>query len=229
MNSRIITINCGGSKISFNALEPLYRSKRSLLGGWSPSPIVNPKIIHHLKKLLTKLDSQSGKDNKLKVKEIISASSQVVAGTNWDIKAKIALSDCSKSDEKLIENCGDDKDKFETICEFKFWEKLPDKNGVRELDNVQINCEDPKLNVRSKREVHDTLVGGHNAVSNDDPRIIEHLNKLLPKLDSQSDKEHKFKIEKILSATSQVVAGTNWNIKAVVVLSDCLKSEEKNR
>ncbi|KAK9877570.1 hypothetical protein WA026_018674 [Henosepilachna vigintioctopunctata] len=210
----------------------LSRKRKSILvGGYSEVPNDDPRIGEHLNKLLPKLDSQSEKEYKLKIKEILSAKSQVVAGTNWDIKAKIELTDCLKSEEKLSQNCETNKQSFETVCDFKFWEKLPDKNGLRPLENVQVNCGHPTLNYRSKRslndrKIRDVLVGGHNKILNDDPRIEKHLNELLPQLDSQSGKEYKLKIKEVLSATTQVVAGTNWNIKAKVVLTNCLKSDE---
>ncbi|XP_044747094.1 uncharacterized protein LOC123308498 [Coccinella septempunctata] len=234
MNSRIITIKCDGQTYTVDTLQTKNRRKReSLVGGWTKKETDNPKVTEHLGNLLSNLDSQSGMDNKLKIKEIISVSTQVVAGTNWLIKARVSRSDCSKTDNKEAAHCGEDKDSFETLCSFKFWEKLPDENRVRKLDNVEIKCDEPKLNYRSKRDVHlrkirQILIGGHNPLSTDDPRITKHLEHLLPQLDSLSDKEHKLKIKNIISATSQVVAGTNWNIKAGVLLSDCKKSDDKS-
>lgn len=233
LTSRIIKIKFEGETYSFDALSTNSRKKRDILvGGWSEKKENDPKVMEHLGVLLTNLDAQSEMNNKLKIKEIISVSTQVVAGTNWLIKARVSRSDCSKSAQKEAALCGEDKNSFETLCTFKFWEKLPGKNRVRQLDNVEIDCDEPKLSFRSKRYIHErktrqVLVGGHTPLSNDDPRIAKHLSNLLPQLDSLSDKEHKLKVKNIISSTSQVVAGTNWNIKATVSLSDCKKGDDK--
>ncbi|KAL3288514.1 hypothetical protein HHI36_002955 [Cryptolaemus montrouzieri] len=136
----------------------------------------------------------------------LDTTSQVVAGTNWIIKARVALSDCAKSEDKKPEDCGENQDNFESICTFKFWERLPDKNGIRTRDNINVNCDNqPKLNFRSKRDIE--LVGGEHEVDKGEPLIYDFLSKSLQHIDLNSPEENKFKVKEILSATRQVVAG----------------------
>ncbi|XP_049818111.1 uncharacterized protein LOC109602488 isoform X12 [Aethina tumida] len=200
-----------------------FRAKRQVPGGQTEQPVDSTKALEYLKTGLAHLDSSSGDATKLKVKKVLKVTSQVVSGSLWRVKAEIILSDCEKSDNKDIQQCGELSGASSKVCDFKIW----DQPWLKEGKQIEIQCEnDAKTHkFRSRRQV---LVGGETEQSVDNTEALEYLKTGLAHLDSSSGDATKLKVKKVLKVTSQVVSGSLWRIKAEVILSDCEKSDSKD-
>ncbi|KAG0054834.1 hypothetical protein BGZ83_010286 [Gryganskiella cystojenkinii] len=76
-----------------------------------------------LKHSLNLIDSTSGYNNKYKVVKVISATSQVVSGVKYVIKALITVSDCSKTVSQDPQQCGELAGIKPTVCLFEIWDR----------------------------------------------------------------------------------------------------------
>ncbi|XP_049818114.1 uncharacterized protein LOC109602488 isoform X15 [Aethina tumida] len=199
-----------------------FRAKRQVPGGQTEQPVDSTKALEYLKTGLAHLDSSSGDATKLKVKKVLKVTSQVVSGSLWRIKAEIILSDCEKSDNKDIQQCGELSGASSKVCDFKIW----DQPWLKEGKQIEIQCEnDAKTHkFRSRRQV----LGGETEQPVDNTEALEYLKTGLAHLDSSSGDATKLKVKKVLKVTSQVVSGIVWKIKAEVILSDCQKSDSKD-
>ncbi|XP_049818110.1 uncharacterized protein LOC109602488 isoform X11 [Aethina tumida] len=199
-----------------------FRAKRQVPGGQTEQPVDSTKALEYLKTGLAHLDSSSGDATKLKVKKVLKVTSQVVSGSLWRIKAEIILSDCEKSDNKDIQQCGELSGASSKVCDFKIW----DQPWLKEGKQIEIQCEnDAKTHkFRSRRQV----LGGETEQPVDNTQALEYLKTGLAHLDSSSGDATKLKVKKVLKVTSQVVSGSLWRIKAEVILSDCEKSDSKD-
>ncbi|XP_049818112.1 uncharacterized protein LOC109602488 isoform X13 [Aethina tumida] len=199
-----------------------FRAKRQVPGGQTEQPVDSTKALEYLKTGLAHLDSSSGDATKLKVKKVLKVTSQVVSGSLWRVKAEIILSDCEKSDNKDIQQCGELSGASSKVCDFKIW----DQPWLKEGKQIEIQCEnDAKTHkFRSRRQV----LGGETEQSVDNTEALEYLKTGLAHLDSSSGDATKLKVKKVLKVTSQVVSGSLWRIKAEVILSDCEKSDSKD-
>ncbi|KAI6188551.1 Cystatin domain-containing protein [Aphelenchoides besseyi] len=77
----------------------------------------------------------------------------------------------------------------------------------------------------SGKEDEDVLVGGWSEEDVNSDIIKEFAKKAVNKLNKQSNDMHQHIVTKILSAESQVVAGTNYKIKAEFGRTKCKKGE----
>nr|XP_022901844.1 uncharacterized protein LOC111414678 [Onthophagus taurus] len=79
-----------------------------------------------------------------------------------------------------------------------------------------------------KRYKRAGIPGGVSPTSVDNPEIISLAESTLKLLDGESGHSNKYKVVKIHSATTQVVAGSLTKISADIAISDCLKSDSKD-
>ena len=204
------------------------RLKRQIPGGHNPISKDDEDVKKYLESGLTHIDSQSNHDNKYKVHEVISATSQVVAGFIYRIQAKIILSDCKKTSVTNRNECDSLKNAQPKTCNFVVFETLFDGR----LTNITCGSESYAYNekpeprtARNKRQA----VGEEYEPSGDHDLVDEYLEDGLSQLDAQSYQENKYKVHEVLSVTKQVVAGHIYKIKAKVVLTDCKKTLTSQR
>lgn len=134
------------------------------------------------------------------MKEILSATRQVVAGSLTKFKVSMLL--------------GDAKDNV--ICDFEVWEQAWIADGRK----VKVSCDNEKkytltqtpVNQRGKlRTRRDTLVGAPTEVDNNDESVKELLETHLKRLDTGSDDTLQLvSVEKI---TRKVVSGLSYKVK----------------
>lgn len=108
----------------------------------------------HINELLTSSlaawDAQSGRENKMKPLEILSATRQIVSGSLYRIKARIAPSNCALNSVLAVAECEVSKEEESKVCDFEIWERV--WLNSRE---VKVNCEGEKqVKLRAKREVN---------------------------------------------------------------------------
>ncbi|KRT81521.1 Peptidase [Oryctes borbonicus] len=131
--------------------EQKFRSKRSavLVGGIVPVSTTDPDVADLVEYTLTNLDQQSTLDQKYKVTEIVSATKQVVAGSLYNIEARIVPSDCPKTDSRARSECGILKEEDPQLCQIKIWDRPWLPNGRQ----TSVTCDQATYKFRSKRSV----------------------------------------------------------------------------
>ncbi|XP_063907912.1 uncharacterized protein LOC135126052 [Zophobas morio] len=192
----------------------------------------------YLESGLSHIDGQSDHDNKYKVHEVISATSQIVVGFIYGIQAKIILSDCKKTSATFVV--------FETLFDGRL------TNITCGSESYAYNEKPEPRTARNKRQA----VGEEYEPSGDHDLVDEYLEDGLSQLDAQSYQprgatktargglspllpprsygaesyqDNKYKVHEVLSVTKQIVAGHIYKIKAKVVLTDCKKTLTSQR
>ncbi|KAJ8925911.1 hypothetical protein NQ315_009763 [Exocentrus adspersus] len=221
-----------------------YRRRRDTLVG-APSNIStdDPRIQEFTTTTLAHLDSQSEDPNKHKLVNVVSATSQVVAGAKYRIKVTVGLSDCSKNDTKLPEECAVNPDNYKT-CEIVVWDQpwLHRQEYSVKCDNEDKEYRFENNKARGVRSITDNVItdfdslekpgsakernlGQSEQQSPDDLKASSYLRDILSYLDNESGHYNKLKIQEVVSVNKQVVAGELWRIKARVALSECPKTK----
>ncbi|XP_008195657.1 uncharacterized protein LOC662417 isoform X2 [Tribolium castaneum] len=228
---RRYTIKCEGENKKHQfTLNPNKRTKRQVRGGESPVAKDNEYVIKYLEAALNQLDAESEHENKFKVHEFISATSQIVSGHIYRIKAKVILSDCKKSISTERGQCGTLKDAKPKTCKFEVFEQLwvPNSRQIKtECDGKRVKRQrsEKPHSVRSKRQ---SIPGGATEIDKKSDKVKQYVRESLTHLNTQLTSSNKVKPVEVLSATSQVVAGTIHRIKVKISESDCSKDDEKD-
>ncbi|KAG5884611.1 hypothetical protein JTB14_023810 [Gonioctena quinquepunctata] len=216
-NPSLVKSNCNAKRT---------RRSNNIPGGIVDKKKDDPEVKQFLNEGLLHLDSQSPHKNRYKIKEILSASTQVVSGTLLRVKAKVIVSDCEKGNNGNVDECGELEGATGKVCNFKIWNRPWLPKG-RET-NIKCEEEEQTYSFRTRRDIQETptgdykrtrrgIKGGVKDLEKDDQRVKESLTEGLLHLDSQSPHEHRYKIKEILGASTQVVAGTLLRIKAKMV------------
>ncbi|XP_057656977.1 uncharacterized protein LOC130894281 isoform X2 [Diorhabda carinulata] len=199
-----------------------FRQKRdTVTGGINQIPKDDDQVKLYLKDGLTNMDQVSSHANKYKVLEVLEASSQVVSGVMYRIKARITVSDCEKGSKVDTENCGVLKESPVQVCNFKIW----DKPWIPQSKETKVTCKKEEAE-HSKQRRSAGIPGGTNSISTDDPQIKNYLKDALTHLDQSSSHTNKYKILDVIEASRQVVSGSLYRIKAHVTVSDCEKGKD---
>ncbi|XP_056639424.1 uncharacterized protein LOC130446921 isoform X3 [Diorhabda sublineata] len=199
-----------------------FRQKRdTLTGGINQISKDDDQVKLYLKDGLTNMDQVSSHANKYKVLEVLEASSQVVSGVMYRIKARITVSDCEKGSKVDTENCGVLKESPVQVCNFKIW----DKPWIPQSKETKVTCKKEEAE-HSKQRRSAGIPGGTNSISTDDPQIKNYLKDALTHLDQSSSHTNKYKILDVIEASRQVVSGSLYRIKAHVTVSDCEKGKD---
>lgn len=135
LNPRILKSQCQTIKKDDSDINRTThnRFRRGVkLGTNKPISADNPIISELISSTLTQLDAQSGGKGTLKVSEIISANRQIVSGSLYKIKVKLAD---GSEDPKL--------------CTFTIWDRPWVANGRQ----TNVTCDEQKYSFRSKREI----------------------------------------------------------------------------
>ncbi|XP_019773614.2 uncharacterized protein LOC109546888 isoform X1 [Dendroctonus ponderosae] len=193
------------------------RYRRQIVGAPADVPADDPEVKAIIKKTLDKLDAASDHPNKRKTTEIVSVTSQVVAGIRYVVTAKIGLTSCKKTENKLGDTCDLLNGTVPETCTIDFTEQP----WVKKTYFV-VTCNDKVYNFGNHDRVRRNCPG---CPSDLDPSEIDHyLTKGLSHLDSSSTSNNRYISEKILRSTKQLVAGWFVTIKAQITESNCPKS-----
>ncbi|XP_066259509.1 uncharacterized protein [Euwallacea similis] len=196
------------------------RYRRQILGGVSPLDVDNPDVKKFLSTTLLHLDFTSVHPNKHKTVEVVSASSQVVAGIEYIIKAKIGLTKCRKTDQNLADTCDLLEGSDPEICIVEVWDRPWLNRTIYNItcDQKEFSFENEPTS-RSKRSF---CAGCATSFPKQEAQV--YLQNALILLDTTSSADQKYLTVNILESSTQVVAGRLQKIKAEIALSNCSKS-----
>lgn len=174
------------------------------------------------------LDSIDDDNHKRVILQILSAKKLKLDGIYYHIILRLGISQCSENEDD--ENCREKLFADLTkIC--KVLVHVEDDFSNPKV--VKSQCQNTKKDDRDRNRTNysryrrDTLVGVPSDLPVDNSIILEFTKDTLNELDAQSEEPNRHKLFKIVSATSQVVAGIKYEIKIIISLSDCLKNDTK--
>ncbi|XP_044264054.1 uncharacterized protein LOC123010928 [Tribolium madens] len=231
---RRYTIKCEGENKQHQfVLNPNRRSKRHTLGGELPVTKDDEFVVKYLEAALNQLDAESEHENKFKVHEFISATSQTVSGHIYRIKAKVILSDCKKTISSERDHCSTLKDAKPKTCKFEVFEQLwvPNSRKIKtDCDSKRVKRQrsESVFNAHTRRSKRQSIPGGATEIDKRSDKVKQYVQESLTHLNTQLTSSNKVKPVEVLSATSQVVAGTIHRIKIKISESDCSKDDEKD-
>lgn len=257
--------NIINSNLSFNKKKRYYspdvhdistRKKRALSGAPFEKEVDDPEIIEYANIGIAKLSQYVESTHEPILVEITEASTQVLSGILYRIKAKVGVSDCRKErkvnanecPKKVKQDCNLKEGSFIKDCLFNIWSQPWVDKGC---PNAEISCVRDPRSKRSlvdttnlsfnKKEIsyspalHDidtrrkrTLVGAPSNKNVNDPEIIEYANLGITKLSQNLESTNEPILVEIIEASSQVVSGISYKIKVKVGVSDCPKGTKVN-
>ncbi|KAI5631504.1 cystatin domain-containing protein [Phthorimaea operculella] len=172
-------------------------------------PKNDPILSRFLKRALTKIDVESKSPYALKIRNILSASTQRVSGTLTKITVEIEYTECFKSvplfkrkNCKAFENLG------YKVCDIE----VVERHWLKE-SKLTYTCTD--------RPVDETFVSDPKQLNVDDPKILEIVHEALQNLEVKSNRNNKQKLIEVKSVSTKQVAGILTNIVFTVGYTTC--------
>ncbi|KAF4518146.1 hypothetical protein B566_EDAN008848 [Ephemera danica] len=196
----------------------VHRTKRSTPGGRNPANVNDPYIQEMAQFAVSELDKSSGSPNSRLLVRIVSAETQVVAGKLTHLTLELGQSDCLKGSTGP---CSLSANGERGHCTVSVWDRPWLKKRVIE----DFSCTPVSSSSRGKR---DTLLGGRHAANIADPYIQEVSQFALSELDHSSNSLYTRQVVRIVSAETQVVAGTLIHLTLELAYSNCSKGAETN-
>ncbi|XP_069069223.1 uncharacterized protein [Pleurodeles waltl] len=166
-----------------------------------------------LKFIIGKINEGSGRPNLLRLEAVKQATSQVVAGTRYEITYTFRETDCLKSKFKEV-HPGCIPLEHHGSCKATVHVAL---NGS--ITGFEQGCvlAPPVAGCR----------GCHRPISSDSEELKPILEHCIHKFNHESDQLNLFKLGVVKKATSQVVAGRKYNIDFSIMETNCSKKEFK--
>ncbi|XP_019358914.1 PREDICTED: T-kininogen 2-like [Gavialis gangeticus] len=199
-------------KISNVSQECRIRPAHVCAGCKQPMDRDSPDLLPILKLAVQNFNKRSQKRYLYDVGEIIKATSQVVAGINYEVEYKIKETNCSKDEyQDLHPECKPISGALEGHCEAKAFVDLSNT-----IASIVEKCMFPGPPV---------CVGCPVPIQVDSPELEEVLKASMEKYNSESTSDFYYKIESIFQATVQIVAGKKYEIHFGIRETNCSKSE----
>ncbi|XP_059587849.1 kininogen-1-like [Alligator mississippiensis] len=172
----------------------------------------SPDLLPILKLAVQNFNKRSERHFLYALGEIIKATSQVVAGINYEVEYKIKETNCSKHEyQDLHAECKPIFGVLEGRCEAKAFVDLSNT-----IASITEKCMFPDPPV---------CAGCPVPIPVDSPELEEVLKVSMEKYNSESNSDFYFKIRSVFHATVQVVAGKKYTISFDIQETNCSKSE----
>ncbi|RXG61538.1 Multicystatin [Armadillidium vulgare] len=199
-------------------------SKPSLLGSFNAVDVNDSKVQELSSYALAHMDSLSDDQHLRRVEQVLEAHRKVVAGLLWVIKSKVVYTNCPKETQNSTDltNCETDTSKPTYICHLEIYERPWEKFRTVQESRCESETSTTRQRRSSDAQTKHTL-GSPNAVDIKDPKIQELSTFALNHLDQVSEDSNLRKVDEILEASKQIVAGVLWSLKIRVVSTVCTK------
>ncbi|XP_046434837.1 uncharacterized protein LOC124186837 [Neodiprion fabricii] len=163
------------------------------------------------------LETYQGQNEPLLL-NVTSATKQIVQGSLYKMTVKIGVSDCPKGTKN---NCQLQAGSEPQTCEISAWSRpwlSTDKL------KITVTCQ-PNTNLRKKRSA---VMGAVQPISIDDPEVKNYANLGVSKFSENLGGQNEHMLIEIMSATRQVVQGSQYIINVRLGESDCPKGTKNN-
>ncbi|RXG61060.1 Multicystatin [Armadillidium vulgare] len=150
---------------------------------------------------------------------------QIVRGNLWSLKLRIVSTVCTKDSGSAADAtaCEVDTSKPSSICVVKIWEQVWENSTTVTEAHCEPESTPSNRNRRFAAGNTESRPGSAKTVDVNDPRVQKLSSFALNHLDQVSEDSNLRKVDEILEATKQIVAGVLWSLKIRVVSTVCPK------
>ncbi|XP_026539612.1 kininogen-1-like [Notechis scutatus] len=200
-------------------LENVIRSTAHCLGCWHPIDPKSLEVLPIVRFTIRQFNNQSQQSALYEVREMKTATRQVVNGWNYNLEYSIKETNCSKNEfldlSPACRHLPEGKEGFCTVTAYI--------DNANTLVHAQQDC---KVQVEEKvgPPVH-LCPGCPVAIARDSPELEEPLQNLIESFNANNNGDFHFRIVGIKDATKQVVAGTKYRINFTIQQTNCSKAE----
>ncbi|KAJ2953078.1 hypothetical protein O0L34_g639 [Tuta absoluta] len=179
------------------------------LGKLKNVPEKDTILLKFLKRALTKIDVESKNPYALRIRNILSATTQRVSGTLTKITVEIEYTECFKSVPLLKrKNCTALENLGYKVCDIE----VVERHWLKE-SKLTYTCTD--------RPVDEMFVSDPHQLKLDDPKIHEVVQEALQNLELKSNRNNKQKLIEVKSVSTKQVAGVLINVVFTVGYTTC--------
>ncbi|XP_017930329.1 kininogen-1 [Manacus vitellinus] len=220
MNDAEKTSNVSQDCKIFSDVSKIRITQVPCLGCYHPISSDSSQVSEILQKAIQKFNKEGDEPALFKLVEIKQAKRQVVAGWIYKIEYEIEETNCSKDQfPDLTPECRITSRGRVGKCEAKAYQNL--QAEIKEIKNeCKFQVEEP---------VHPAICPGcPRPIPRTSPELKELLKVSMEKYNSESNDDFYYKHGEIESATVQVVAGKNYEVKFRARKTNCSKKEFEN-
>ncbi|CAG9565192.1 unnamed protein product [Danaus chrysippus] len=213
-------------KLTYSCMSRPFDERFSAKKQVETKPVVtqDPKILEMVQQALQYLDSNSNRNNKQKVIEIKSVSTQLIGGLITQVEFVAGYTDCPSEFNVDLKKCNLLENEALRKCKAEVW----DRPWLSDGRQIKVNCDDSfhgQSNFhRKKRDVSDSqhlretyeLKGGPKVSNEKDTKYLYLAQKSLHQFLQSNGVSEKFEVLKVNKVTEQVVAGTLTEIKFTI-------------
>ncbi|GLH11267.1 Cathepsin L [Gryllus bimaculatus] len=194
-------------------------TERPLLGGLKDvDPSEEPWVRKLANIAVQTLDELDTDDEKRIVVSVESAKKQLTNGIVYHLKIRVGLTTCAESSP----NSSDCPVSDTRICHVQLLQSFAG-SSPQDVQVVKSECF-PETAAGKHRQKRSGIPGGANPVDVNDEYVINITRYALTELDQISSTPYRQEVVRIISATSQVVAGRIVNVTFELGPTNCLKS-----
>ncbi|XP_063539024.1 uncharacterized protein LOC134748233 [Cydia strobilella] len=174
----------------------------------------DPILVELVQPALEKIESESSKDNAIKLINILDATTKKMSGTLTKITLSFKYTNCKKSQDFYNRvNCSIIEDMGSKICQV----------DIHKIHNkMQINYE---CTERSAREDFSDSEQVNRKTGNVDPEIRNMVQQALKSLEHKTDANRKLKVVDVKSVSTKLMAGLLTKVAFSVGYTNCLKDK----
>nr|XP_032521520.1 uncharacterized protein LOC116773210 [Danaus plexippus plexippus] len=213
-------------KLTYSCMSRPFDERFSAKKQVETKPVVtqDPKILEMVLQALQYLDSNSNRNNKQKVVEINSVSTQLIGGLITQVEFVAGYTECPNEFDVDLKKCNLLENEALRKCKAEVWDR-PWLNDGRQ---IKVKCDDSfngqSKVYRKKRDVSDSqhhmetyqLIGGPKVSNEKDTKYLNLARKSLNQFLQNNGVSEKFEVLKVNKVTEQVVAGTLTEIKFTI-------------
>ncbi|XP_045600215.2 uncharacterized protein [Procambarus clarkii] len=207
------------------------RKRRKALGAYSPVDLSDQGVNEVAKFAVRSVDAVTNDPYVRTVENVRSAQVQIVAGKNWKLEIELSWTLCRKEEGvQDLSNCEKDPSKPNSICDVIVYE-VPWQN-TREVTKMECKTlEEKQRHRRNEDSVKLTnlqtsgVVGGYTTVQLPNEDVSKVALFAVQTVDVGTNDPNVRVVEKINSASKQIVAGINWKLEIELSWTLCRKEE----
>ncbi|XP_063627525.1 uncharacterized protein LOC134799080 [Cydia splendana] len=176
--------------------------------------LADPVLVEQVQPALEKIESESPKDNAIKLVKILDATTKKMSGSLTRITLSLKYTSCKKSQDFYTRvNCSIIEDMGSKICQVE----------IHEIhDNMQIKYQCIE---RSARQDFSDSEQVDKKTGNVDPEIRNMVQQALKSLEQETDANRKLKVVDIKSVSTKLMAGLLTKIVFSVGYTNCLNDK----
>ncbi|CAH2094300.1 unnamed protein product [Euphydryas editha] len=181
-------------------IDEIYNSKQSA----DLHNVNDPHILNMVQDALQYLEVNSNRNNKQKVIEITSVSTQLVGGLLTHVNFSVGYTNCTNEYRVDLKSCQLLENELPRNCRAYIWSRPWLEDGSQ----TKVECDDLSENHRTMKKRSTKLVGGKTIKDHNDPQYHLLAKQSLESFLKSNNVDDVYEVTNIEKVTTQVVAGS---------------------